>query len=229
MKNQLIKHLKANNDGRDLYVGDLHGCLRLLEKHLGDHGFDKKRDRLISVGDLTDRGSQSLKTLELVKEPWFHSVKGNHEEMCQSYFEGDLDEKIFINNGGEWFTKLSRQKQAYVISMIKDLPLIIDVQTNDNRLIGVLHGDALASHWNHYCCGEFNQGQVLWGRERMLDRDTRCVAGVDIVVVGHTPIRSGMAVKLGNVINIDTGGVFQKKTNNFKLTVIEDIDLFNIK
>ena len=42
--------------GRDLAVGDIHGYFSRLEQTLNQAGFDPARDRLFSVGDLTDRG-----------------------------------------------------------------------------------------------------------------------------------------------------------------------------
>src|SRR5258706_5182448 len=73
--------LPRNAAGRDLVVGDLHGHRSLLEHELDKLAFDPGRDRVLSVGDLIDRGPQSLGTLSLIDEPWFHAVLGNHELM----------------------------------------------------------------------------------------------------------------------------------------------------
>jgi serine/threonine protein phosphatase 1 len=79
-----IAHFDRNTRGRDLIVGDIHGCFSRLGAHLNYLQFDPARDRLFSVGDLIDRGPESEHALEWLAQPWFHAVKGNHEEaaMC---------------------------------------------------------------------------------------------------------------------------------------------------
>ncbi len=62
-------------------VGDLHGCYTNLMKKLETIGFDTKKDLLISVGDLVDRGTENVECLELITFPWFRAVRGNHEQM----------------------------------------------------------------------------------------------------------------------------------------------------
>lgn len=74
-----IAFLPENLRGRDFLLSDLHGELALLQRLLEHVRFDPQRDRLISVGDLVDRGPSSLEGLALLQEPWFHAVKGNHE------------------------------------------------------------------------------------------------------------------------------------------------------
>lgn len=47
----------------------------------------------------------------------------------------------------------------------------------------------------------------LWGRRRAHSNDSRGVAGIDRVFVGHTPQWGGVR-RYGNVYAIDTGAVF---------------------
>ena len=44
-------------------VGDIQGCFKPFKRLLKRAGFDKKADRLWSVGDLVNRGPQNLDTL----------------------------------------------------------------------------------------------------------------------------------------------------------------------
>jgi len=62
-------------------VGDIQGCFKPLKRLLKQVGFDKKIDRLWSVGDLVNRGPHNLDTLR-----WFYKnrksvtvVLGNHD------------------------------------------------------------------------------------------------------------------------------------------------------
>lgn len=79
-----LKRLAANSAGRDFVVGDLHGQYDLLMGELDRAGFDRDTDRLICVGDLVDRGPQSVECLSLLREPWFFAVLGNHADTRQS-------------------------------------------------------------------------------------------------------------------------------------------------
>lgn len=62
-------------------IGDIQGCARTLDKLLQRIAFDRKHDHLVLVGDLVNRGSDSLATLR-----WAHAhddcitmVLGNHD------------------------------------------------------------------------------------------------------------------------------------------------------
>jgi bis(5'-nucleosyl)-tetraphosphatase (symmetrical) len=60
-------------------VGDVQGCARELEDLLAAVDFDRGRDELWSVGDLINRGPDSLATVRLWRELGGRGVIGNHE------------------------------------------------------------------------------------------------------------------------------------------------------
>ncbi len=62
-------------------VGDIQGCLSCLERLLESVGFHPGRDQLWAVGDLVNRGPQSLETLRFCKSlgSSFRTVLGNHD------------------------------------------------------------------------------------------------------------------------------------------------------
>jgi hypothetical protein len=77
----LVKRLPGNP--LDI-IGDIHGELTALIALLGHLGYDSHGahpdDRkLVFVGDLVDRGPDSHMAVEMLAEPWFHAVRGNHE------------------------------------------------------------------------------------------------------------------------------------------------------
>lgn len=108
-----IVKLPSNQQGKDYVVGDLHGCLELLQRLLDAVQFDPAQDRLFSVGDLIDRGPNSMRCLQFLSEPWFYAVKGNHEQMLLDFFQRYITERHlaklddddltgFLWNGGNW-------------------------------------------------------------------------------------------------------------------------------
>lgn len=62
-------------------VGDVQGCLAPLQCLLNDVNFDRHKDQLWLVGDLINRGPQSLQTLRFIKElgDCTRIVLGNHD------------------------------------------------------------------------------------------------------------------------------------------------------
>ena len=73
-----VKHLDVNTKGRDFILSDLHGCHDEFMLLLDTVEFDRTKDRIISVGDLIDRGKNSWSCIELIFEnDWFHCVMVN--------------------------------------------------------------------------------------------------------------------------------------------------------
>ena len=60
-----IRTVRPSARGRDLVVGDVHGCFRTLDGALCELRFDTDSDRLFGVGDLVDRGPHSAEALAL--------------------------------------------------------------------------------------------------------------------------------------------------------------------
>ena len=210
----LIKRFEKNEFGRDLIVGDIHGHFTLLEQALDKINFNPEFDRLFSVGDLVDRGPESHQAINWIRKQWFHAVQGNHEVMAIDWVEpeGHKDVGLYKRNGGSWNIENSVEQQTAYADAFRQLPLAIEIET-DNGLVGVVHAEP-TEDWdtlrnilsrphlmNVYEFDRF-QTRLQWERRRINNHDSRPVAGVRAVVVGHTPLST--PVQLGNVYYIDT-------------------------
>jgi len=89
-------------NGRTYFVGDLHGCHSQLMQQLDEISFDFANDRLICVGDLIDRGPETISCIGLLHKPWFYSVLGNHEQMFVLGRTLKSQRYLHQGNGGDW-------------------------------------------------------------------------------------------------------------------------------
>lgn len=200
-------------------IGDLHGCYDLLMNKLNEVSFDFKSDLVIAVGDLIDRGNQNLDCLRLIKEKWFKTVRGNHEQMAINGINGNQQSLYaWMYNGGDWYFKLDavdKQEADKLINQCAELPLIIETNIN-GKLIAFAHADYPDNKY------EFNKPvsnkQVIWSRERFENYDNSKIEGVEFFIFGHTP--QSEVIQVANRVYIDTGAVFN---GNLTLTRIDNI------
>lgn len=200
----MIKRFSMNPRGRDLIIGDIHGHFDKAMASLKAVGFDPMFDRVFALGDLVDRGPQSEDALDWLGKPWFHSVRGNHEEMCI-----ESDPCMHLSNGGAWFLGMPELCKADYRLAFQELPLAIELET-EQGLVGLVHADEGGAGWERLAAllrePEQHPGLVancLWGRTRILSMDDSDVSGVRAVVLGHTPVER--ITSLGNAIYLDTG------------------------
>ena len=206
-----VKRFAVNTAGRDYAVGDIHGHFTRLQVALDAAGFDPAVDRLFSVGDLVDRGPECEDVIKWLNKPWFHPVRGNHDDYVVRFDTCDVDNWVY--NGGSWFAGLAWDEQREFATQFRDIPIAIEVETAGG-LIGILHADCPFPSWDQLRAElqapqsnkrlKLVQNTCMWSRSRFEHQETHDVEGVRAVVVGHTPTRT--PATLGNVIHIDTAG-----------------------
>ncbi|MBB4212530.1 serine/threonine protein phosphatase 1 [Rhodothalassium salexigens DSM 2132] len=206
-----MKHLvlPANTDGRDFFVGDLHGLKDRLDAALDAHDFDPARDRLISVGDLVDRGPASAACLALVDQPWMWAVRGNHEQMLLDALDGG-DWSLWLANGGDWALDAAPQTLAAAHARAAALPVALSVaQPDGGPPVGVTHAQCPVAHWAQIDAALDAQGdaaqEALWGRSVLRAGVAQRTGGVRATVHGHTRLPAPR--RLGTALFIDTGAV----------------------
>ncbi|WP_108449643.1 metallophosphoesterase [Halomonas sp. BN3-1] len=202
----LITKHEVNTNGRDFFVGDIHGQYALLMEAMARVEFDKTRDRLFSVGDLIDRGSESLECLSLAFEPWFFGVRGNHEMLAYDALNEGAGQAwdLWQINGGSWvYLHGVHEVRTILNAALEHQPYAREVEV-EGKHIGMVHAEP-PHDWHLLQLEDHSAGleSLVWGRKRIRQMDTTLVANVDAVVVGHTILKQPET--LGNVHYIDTG------------------------
>lgn len=225
MRELRVQRLGRNLLGRDLVVGDIHGCFSKLAVTLDRAGFDPSRDRLLSVGDLVDRGPESDLVLDWLDKPWFFPVCGNHDDFAIRWPTGTMDARNYLANGGAWNLSNPRDVQVELAEALAALPVALEVETAGGP-VGVVHAEVPSAPWPDFVaslgCPDLSGGErralldcLLWSRhtaegfiygsrELELGEAPPMVEGLRALVVGHSPVLSPTV--LGNVHYIDTRG-----------------------
>jgi len=217
----LSRNIRGADYAAIYVVGDLHGCYRLLMQELEKIRFNFEQDLLICTGDLVDRGSENLECISLLDQPWFLSVRGNHEEMCIKGRDDVWIQDMHARNGGEWFYLLSTEKQDKLSEILSKLPLVIEIQLEDKK-IGILHADIDIHDWNQFktniAKGERKipgltsaYTNALWGRGRIRHHSKRygTVKNIDEIYLGHTIVKKH--TQIDNCHYIDIGSSYTQK------------------
>jgi len=222
-----IQHIPFIQHGRTFVCGDIHGCFSLFEEKLTCVQFDAEKDRVLCVGDLIDRGSESIRALEFLSKPWFYSVMGNHERMLLDILSGDLSmEAVWLHDGGAWFyeqvpkAEWNRWKEA-----LSALPVLIEVETLAG-LVGIVHADLPKGvSWQQFT-GLIQENnptaltRALKSRFRVSSRLCEFVPGVHRIYCGHSLVPEPRLQ--GNVWCMDTGAYLGDNRGSLTLMEVGD-------
>ncbi|RWR05550.1 bis(5'-nucleosyl)-tetraphosphatase PrpE [Siminovitchia fortis] len=225
-------------------IGDIHGCFSEFENLSRKLGYSwrdgvpiHQEGRLLGfVGDLTDRGPQSLKVIETVWKLWKHHgayyVPGNHCNKLYRYF---LGRNVQVTHGLETtvaeLDSLSPKEENHCRRMFMELyegsPLY---QILDEGKLIIAHAGIKEDY-----IGKVNKSVktfVLYGDitgeflpdGRPVRRDwAKKYQGWPFIVYGHTPVSVPRTV--GRTINIDTGCVFGGKLTAFRYPEKETVSV----
>ena len=229
-----VLRLPRNTRGRDLIITDPHGAYDLVWDAMKAANFDPACDRLLVGGDLIDRGEGSARAGKFLRQPYVHSVAGNHDRMLvDAWRQGALNRDIVdalarMNyNGMRWMKDASIEELELLAAAFDDLPYVIEVETS-RGLVGIVHADVPPGmDWQTFTAkieaGDEYATRMALGmdlsdtfhesRQRVQTRRTDGVPGVGRVFVGHTVLFEGMQ-KLGNLYAIDSGSVWADAGKN---------------
>lgn len=225
----LVEYLDIDDDVNVFIVGDIHGDYQGLMEALRSVNFNFMTDMLIGVGDIVDRGNENEKCFNLLKEHWFKTIKGNHEDFC---YKGLLDDHHAFyhkmeNNGGKWFYELPDDIMEHIAMRLNKLPVLLEVKYRGKKF-GFVHADVPVEDWEllkelvsnndiHPAQERSIIDMCLWSRD-VVNKDYVHIAQVDNVFLGHTVLPE--IKQVGNCTFLDTGGVFRKHSNEYKFSIV---------
>ena len=125
---------------RTIFVGDIHGCIDEFNELLRVLNYNPKRDRLILLGDLMDRGPDSLAVIRKAREMRLECLMGNHEHKYIKWFRS-WGTKVDVYDRKDFYTKLEDQDITY----IHDMPTYIELDDVIAVHAGLKPGIAISS------------------------------------------------------------------------------------
>jgi diadenosine tetraphosphatase ApaH/serine/threonine PP2A family protein phosphatase len=106
---------------RTIFIGDIHGCIDEFNELLEKLKYDPQGDELILLGDLVDRGPDSVAVVQKAREMNVKCLMGNHEHKFVKWFRSQ-GTKVDVYDRRDYYGKLSDQDIVY----IHDMPLYVE-------------------------------------------------------------------------------------------------------
>ncbi|OGH01128.1 MAG: hypothetical protein A2600_13310 [Candidatus Lambdaproteobacteria bacterium RIFOXYD1_FULL_56_27] len=193
-------------DKRTILVGDVHGCAEELSLLAQKVGYKPGQDEMILVGDLVNRGPDSLGAWELFQDLKARSVVGNHElhlirdaagiEVKKRWIEG------FKARFGDRFAAYLAEIRSWPLYLEREEFLVVHAGLWPGKHPQDTDPKALTSIRTWDGTGEDLQSE---SNPPWFDFYT----GKKLVVFGHWAKLGG--VVRPNVVGLDTGCVYGKK------------------
>lgn len=208
-------------------IGDIHGCYSELLQLFDKLGYIERNQlyihplgrKLIFVGDLMDRGPNSIKVIQLVtrlvSEELALYVPGNHCDKLNRLF---LGRDVQITHGlettvdelGKLSSETKQQVKKDFINLVENAPLYLVLD----------EGQLIVSHAGirQDLIGQYNKkvrtfclyGDITGEKDKTgfpIRRDwSQEYTGESWIIYGHTPVKQPRFIN--RTVNIDTGCVF---------------------
>lgn len=228
------EHISASEWPAAVYaIGDIHGCLvelRGLEQRIVEDAASIEGEKwLVCLGDLVDRGPESMGVLDHLMAPPPAGLRriclaGNHETMMLDFIDNPASQPDWLQFGGQqtlasygidasgFMAAPPRQRRALLESYIPEdhlgflagLPLTLSVPGVVFVHAGLRPGVPLDRQEEH---------DLLWIREEFFSAPPQPGR---LVVHGHTP--ASEAVILPGRICVDTGAFATARLTAVRLT-----------
>jgi hypothetical protein len=233
MKLNLSKHkyVEQNDLGNDYLVGDIHGHYNELSIELRRVGFNKDNDRLFLLGDIIDRGEDSIKCIELLIQKSFFTIEGNHERLLLDFYSDPVfNQKKLELCGGQWAIKYSAEeptKFKRLVSIIKAKSYNAITLATPWGDIGLIHAEA-PDDWHTVTNYDPTDNYAEWITDGAWStrkyntpvEDLQPVRNIALTIHGHVNCQS--VVVKHNMVWIDT------LRNGKKLTLLSVSEAFHL-
>lgn len=210
-----IEEIRARDEGRFIIIGDVHGCIGPLRQLLAKIAPTSK-DQILFVGDLVNKGPDSVAVLELAKSLNAKSLIGNHERRLLNYRREkslkalkQTDIPTVLRLGKVHWQYLENLQDVFVLPEFKTLVVhagflpVIPWQQQDLDIITeiqVLGDGGIPARRAQF------PNAALWADYWR---------GPEFVVYGHTPMRE--IYQQTFALGIDTGCVYGGKLTAYIL------------
>lgn len=215
---------------KTIVIGDIHGCFRELKNLLQKVEFNREADRLVSLGDLIDRGKESYEVCEFFRKLKAEIdgrcivIRGNHEQMMMEAADLYGRELWKLNGGGKTIRSFFRNRGRISVKWFKENTCLYYEEPGFQCAHAGVEDQAISLN---------DPETLLWDRERLREND---YSG-KLTIIGHTPLQDaawfagdGKTEKVlleqrkqplpkNGLICIDTGCVFG---NRLTAMVIEE-------
>ncbi len=198
-------------------VGDIHGAYKALEQCLERSGFDRDKDLLISLGDISDGWPEVHKTIDLILSlKNFQVVLGNHDAWALRWMLSGWKGSEWTGQGGEATLESYQNSRKNVPQSHKQLfesaPFFLEL---GNKLF--VHGGLESGIEIRKQDPEF----LLWDRNLLYDAVRKSRMGVhhqygpwEDIFIGHTTTqvyKTFEPIHACNVWAMDTGAGWSGK------------------
>lgn len=241
-----IKQIEQNkNGGKDYVFGDLHGYIHKLDAAIQALNFDPSKDRLFSVGDLCNGGTDSMACLALLDKDYFYAVRGNNEDYVlrsiHKIQQNGLTTSVetYLNEHDTlWLMDLSAEEQQELYEKLQDLPYVLEIEVDgQDTPVAIVHSPPYANEaWADYTkrAALFsldtpeNEIYCTSHAKKVIEerKSHGPIEGVYRLFFGHKPFLTGQIMKLsdehgnGNAYNLDSGGGTGEATGVFQVADI---------
>lgn len=203
-------------NAKTFIIGDIHGCLDMLERLMDRIAWSQDKDTLIFLGDYIDRGEDPKGVVDYLlglskSSSRVECLKGNHEAMFLDFLLGK-NREMFLANGG-WKTLASygiydpKTDESSIppdhLAFYKSLKLYLEMDEYYIVHAGFSPGLAIKKQ---------TEEDMIWIRRSFIYSDYDFGKKV---IFGHTPFNEPLITN--NKIGLDTGAVYGNKLTCLEL------------
>lgn len=202
---------------RTFVIGDIHGEYTKLINIINKINFDYNNDKLISIGDVVDRGPNSFECVEeLMKIKHLITIRGNHDK---TWYDSTITgiNRLYSQGGRETLFSYTKNgcnndptkiPQSHKDFFKNQLNYFIDENNNlfihggFNRNLSLDEQDESNFYWDR------NLFMSALSYKTMNNQSFEMKQSFNKIFIGHTPtilFNSQQPIKIFNIWNIDTG------------------------